>query len=131
MIATIAPKDVPLQIKAFVNTNDINKIEVGQSTQMRVSACPHPDYGVLSGRVKDISADVISTEVNPFEGNVQNNPTAISRYTVMIQPQKTQLEWGNNICKLQTGMDVQTDIISNEETVLQFILRKAKLIQKS
>jgi HlyD family secretion protein len=35
---------------------------------------------------------------------------------------------GDRQCYIQSGMEAKADIISKEETALQFILRKARLI---
>ncbi|MDJ0578194.1 MAG: HlyD family efflux transporter periplasmic adaptor subunit, partial [Xenococcaceae cyanobacterium MO_234.B1] len=44
-IAQIVPSNAPLVINAAVSPSDISKLEEGQKVQMRVSACPYPDYG--------------------------------------------------------------------------------------
>ncbi|MEQ8961446.1 MAG: HlyD family efflux transporter periplasmic adaptor subunit, partial [Coleofasciculus sp. C2-GNP5-27] len=50
-IAQIAPSEAPLVIKTSVPSQDIGKVETDQRVQMRVSACPYPDYGTLPGTV--------------------------------------------------------------------------------
>ncbi|WP_016948808.1 HlyD family efflux transporter periplasmic adaptor subunit [Anabaena sp. PCC 7108] len=57
-IAQIAPKDAPLIVKAFVASADIGKLETNQNVQIRVFACPYPDYGILQGTVSAVSPDV-------------------------------------------------------------------------
>ncbi|AUB44990.1 Multidrug efflux pump subunit AcrA (plasmid) [Nostoc flagelliforme CCNUN1] len=54
-IAQIVPTNAPLEVKAAVALQDKNKLKQGQAVQMRVSACPYPDYGTLKGKVKTIS----------------------------------------------------------------------------
>jgi HlyD family secretion protein len=122
-IAEIVPNNVALVIKAIIPSTEINKVAVDQIVQLRVNACPYPDYGTLKGVVKNISPDVILPEENN-----QNLATANSYFEATIQPEN--MEFGNNHqrCRLQPGMDVKADIISRQETALQFMLRKAKLI---
>ncbi|MGA9381643.1 MAG: HlyD family efflux transporter periplasmic adaptor subunit [Phormidium sp.] len=118
-IAQIAPSDTPLVIKARVSTEDIGKVKIGQKTQMRVSAYPYPDYGILQGTVMTISPDAITpqnTGVNPIP----------PYYEVTIQPEQLYLK-GDRKNALQSGMEIQADIIAKNETVLKFILRKARL----
>ncbi|MBD2003320.1 MULTISPECIES: hypothetical protein [Cyanophyceae] len=91
---------------------------------MRVSAYPYPDYGTLKGKVSAITPDATAP---------QSNETTISGavlpfYEVTIQPLKTELNKGARQYTLQPGMEMTADIISREETVLTFILRKARLI---
>jgi HlyD family type I secretion membrane fusion protein len=132
-IAQIVPSNTPLEVKATVSHQDRNKLEVGQTVQMRVYACPYPDYGVLQGRVNQISQDTlkpqrhISTATNLPDSSSHEN-AAIAFYEVTIEPSTLFLSRGKKQCSIQPGMEGRVDIISREETVLQFLLKKAKLI---
>lgn len=123
-IAEIVPGNVPLAIKAVIATQDIEKIAVGYKTQLRIDACPYPDYGTLPGVVSGISPDAISPQNNNTE--VKNN--GASYFEVTIQPQSLSLGSGSRQCRIQSGMGATAEIISKEETALQFLLRKARLI---
>jgi len=124
-IAQIIPNNAPLQIKAAMSPDDIDKVKQNQTAQMRVSACPYPDYGVLNGKVQQISEDTIKLD------NSATNPNgkAVSAfYEVTIKPNRRALTQGNRQCLLQPGMEGSVDIVTREETVLTFLLRKARLI---
>ncbi|WGV25166.1 HlyD family efflux transporter periplasmic adaptor subunit [Halotia branconii] len=123
-IAQIAPLNAPVVIKAEVTAQNIDKVKAGQKVQMRVSACPYPDYGTLKGTVKTIAPDALPTAQNSAAPNTSQAAT----YEVMIEPQTLNVGRGDRHCDLKPGMEGRADIISREETVLQFILRKAKLI---
>lgn len=116
-IASIIPNHAPLVIKALVSTEEISRLKLGQKVQMRVSACPHPDYGLLNGVVSQIGKDTTKLE-----------STQESFYEVTIQPEHLYLGKGNNQCYLQLGMEGRADIITQEETVIKFVLRKTRLI---
>jgi len=120
VIAQIVPRNVPLVVKAKVAAQDISKVEVNQDAQMRVSAYPYPDYGVLKGSVQAIAPDVVSVP-DPMSGL----PTPY--YEVTIQPEYPFLTKGDRQYPLQPGMEVTADIISRQETLLQFLLRRARL----
>ncbi len=123
-LAQIAPIDAPLIIKAHVSAKDIDKVKTGQPVQMQVSACPYPDYGTLKGIVKTVGADVLATTQN---NSIISTPQ-IATYQINIEPQSLFLGKGNHLCYLKSGMEGRADIISRRETVMQFILRKSKLI---
>ena len=96
---------------------------------MRVSACPYSDYGTLEGTVAAIPPDAVvprsdNTNTSTDTSNLQ---TDASFYEVAIEPDKTILGKENDRCDIQLGMEGQADIITKEETVLQFLLRKARL----
>lgn len=134
-IAQIVPSDVPLVIKARVAAQDIGPVKVGQPVQIRISAFPYPDYGTLKGKVNGIAPDAIAL---PTGGSGE------AYYEVTIQPERSYLvreESANNLnlfgvqkahvvrqYAIQSGMEGRADIITGQETVLTFVLRKARLI---
>ncbi len=122
-IAQIAPLNAPVLIKAEVTSQNIDKVKAGQKVQMKVSACPYPDYGTLKGTVKTVAPDAL-----PTVPNSATNTPQVATYEVMIEPQTLHVGRGDRQCDLKPGMEGRADIISREETVLHFILRKAKLI---
>jgi len=122
-IAYIAPINAPLLVKANVKAQDIDKVKPGQKVQMRVSACPYPDYGTLRGIVKTVAPDTL-----PATSSGANASASQAAYEVIIQPENRFVGDGDHQCRLQSGMEGRADIISRQETVLQFILRKTKLI---
>lgn len=130
-VVQIVPSHTPLVIKAAVGSEEKGKIKVGQKVQMRVSACPYPDYGTLNGVVKAISPDAVSLQKNDADADTNSIPkaTAVGAfYEVTIEPEKLALGRSTKKCQIQLGMDGRVDIITREETVLQFALRKAKLM---
>lgn len=129
LIAQIAPSGAPLVVRARVAAQDISKVKVCKAdrvenceegkVQLRFSAYPYPDYGSLKGAVRTIAADATLS---------QGSVTGISSYEVMIQPERLYLLKSDRPYLIQSGMEVTADIISREETVLKFILRKARLL---
>ena len=116
-IAEIVPSDALLVFKARVNASDIARVKVGQPVQIRVSAYPFPDYGILKGTVSSISPDAIAPEV-----------LREAYYEVTIAPEKPYLEKNDRSFPIQSGMEGRADIILSQETVLSFVLRKARLL---
>ncbi|MBW4602373.1 MAG: HlyD family secretion protein [Calothrix sp. FI2-JRJ7] len=133
-IAQIVPSNTPLVVKASVASEQKSKLKEGQKVLLRVSACPYPDYGTLKGKVKTISPDAFVPQAN--NANAISGATAASQkaalvgafYEVTIEPESLSLNHGKKQCAVQLGMEGTADIISKEETVLQFFLRKARLI---
>ncbi|MFN6468515.1 MAG: HlyD family efflux transporter periplasmic adaptor subunit [Nostoc sp. SerVER01] len=123
-IAQIAPLNAPLLIKARVPAQDIDKVKPGQQVKMQVSACPYPDYGTLNGNVKTIAPDAV-----PIVKKNENPSVAqVVAYEVTIEPQTPYVGRSDRQCYLKSGMEGRSDIISRQESVLQFILRKARFI---
>lgn len=122
-IAQIVPSNSALEIKAKITPQDISKVQLKQPVNLRVSACPYPDYGTLDGIVSNIAADALAT------GNSGNSLMSANQafYEVTIVPEQLVLAQGDRQCPLQLGMEARADIVTHQETVWQFILRKARL----
>ena len=123
-IAEVVPNNASLVTKAMIPTAEINKIAIGQKVQIRVDACPYPDYGTAKGIVKTIAPDAITSQSK----DTTTNSSGIGYFEVTIQPENNSFGNNNRQCLLQAGMNATAEIISREETALQFMLRKARLI---
>ncbi|QLE56009.1 HlyD family secretion protein [Nostoc sp. TCL26-01] len=125
-IAEIVPQNAPLIIKAMIPTAEIKKVTVGKKVQLRVNACPYPDYGTLNAVVSGISPDAISPQNNNTGATTPGS--AIPYFEATIQPEQLEFGHGDRRCYIQVGMEAEAQIITQEETALQFILRKARII---
>ena len=124
-IAQIIPENSKIQMKATVSPEDITKLEEGQKVKMQVSACPDPNYGTLGGTVAQIAPG--TEEIPSQQGDSFLMETSNTSYEVIIAPDSNTFSTGNDRCSLQLGRESQVDIISREESLLQYILRKARL----
>ncbi|ABA24946.1 Secretion protein HlyD (plasmid) [Trichormus variabilis ATCC 29413] len=128
-IAQIAPNNKPLIIKARVASADIGKVQICRlekiadcqqgKVNIQFSAYPYPDYGTLKGAVREITADAITTA---------NNSSIPAYYDATIEPEVNYLQKNSQKYHVQAGMEVTTDILAQEETLLTFILRKTRLL---
>ncbi|PMB51456.1 hemolysin D [Fischerella thermalis CCMEE 5201] len=124
-IAEIAPSNTPVVIKAIIPTQEIKKVAIGHKVQLRIDTCPYPDYGTLKGVVAGVSPDAIT----PVNNNIDAPKSGSASYfEATIKPQSLTFGNGERQCQIQSGMQAKADIISREETVLQFMLRKARLV---
>ncbi len=133
-VVQIVPSHAVQVVKAAVASEDKSKLKIGQKVQMRVSACPYPDYGTLNGKVQAISPDAMTPQKHGTNGSIPNTNTSpkasapAAFYEVTIEPETLVLGKDKNQCHIQLGMEGRADIIAREETVLRFFLRKARLI---
>jgi len=118
-IAHIAPNTTDLIVQAQVNQADINRIDIGQSVNVRIDSCPYTDYGLLPGQVATISPDA-----QPLEGG-QAETAAF--YRVEIVPEGRSLQSANLTCLLQSGMRGRADIITQRESVFVTLARKLRV----
>ena len=121
-IAHIVPDESRLMVKSFVPSQAIDQVALGQTVQLRVNACPYPDYGTVDATVVAIAPDVFSGSDAKL-----SNLTPHTTYEVTIQPNEETLTTGTHVCSLQIGMDGRADIIARRDTILKFLLRKTRL----
>ncbi|MDJ0734264.1 MAG: HlyD family efflux transporter periplasmic adaptor subunit [Nostocaceae cyanobacterium] len=138
-IAQIAPSNSNLVVKARVSPQDIGKVKLCKVAQvancqtgkvkMRISAYPYPDYGILKGAVTAITADTIAlSNASGRGGETASLPSVQSYYEVTIEPEKSYLQKGKQQYPLKPGMEVKAEIFAKKETLITFILRKARLL---
>jgi multidrug resistance efflux pump len=129
-LARIAPSQAGLLVKVLVPSQDITNVEVGQRADLRITGCPYPDFGTLRAKVVSIAPEA---SLPPADRDAARGPGAPppsvqpGGYEVTLLPDGTQLRSGSRSCELRLGMDLSADITTRVETVLQFLLRKARL----
>jgi multidrug efflux pump subunit AcrA (membrane-fusion protein) len=129
-LARIAPSQAGLLVKVLVPSQHITNVEVGQRADLRITGCPYPDYGTLKAKVVSIApeASLPAADRDPARGpGAPPPPVQPGGYEVTLLPDGTQLSSGSRSCDLRLGMDLTADITTRVETVLQFLLRKARL----
>lgn len=120
-LAQIAPEGAPYLAKVQVSSSDIANVEVGQRADLRLAGCPFPDFGTLRAQVVSVAPDAAAVPAAP-------GGAGTSGYAVTLRPEQTQLRSSSRSCELRLGMDLTADITTRVETVLQFLLRKTRLL---
>ncbi|CAD5965311.1 Leukotoxin secretion protein D [Planktothrix tepida] len=132
IIAQIVPNKASLVLKASVPSQERDHLKIGQDAYIRIEGCPYPDFGVLPGKIQSISPDVSPINSTTDNASLINSiQTNNSVYEVIIQPEDFKLNNGEQQCLIRPGMTARTDIIANEDTILRFFLKKARLIVDS
>lgn len=118
--AHIVPGEAPLIFKAWVKAEDISQVNVDQEVHLRISAYPFTDYGVLKGKISQVSFS---------RANPDSEPTISGQayYEVIIQPDEPFLTKQGKQYMIYSGMEGRADILVAPEPVLSLILRKARL----
>lgn len=131
-LARIAPSDRELVAKVVVRSEDIDNVKTGQRVDLRITGCPFPDFGTLVGKVSAIAPDALPAQsqsgASPGAPSAAEPISAGGGYEVTVQPEGTVLQAGTRRCEVKLGMDFTADITTRIETVLSFLLRKARLI---
>ncbi len=133
-LARIAPAGTQLLVKVLVPSEDIANLEPGQQAHLRLAGCPFPDFGTLGARVVSVAPDAQAGGAAPDPSSASAAPGGAAGglgaggYVVTLRPDQTQLRSTSRSCELRLGMDLRADITTRVETVLQFLLRKSRLL---
>lgn len=126
LIAQIAPENESLIVKARIKNQDRSKIALNQKVSLQVHAYPYRKNGILIGKVVEIAPDATSSPAN----NSINQSAATQEnltYEVTIKPLSSYVQ-DDSEKPIEAGMEVTAEIISEETTVLMFVLDKVGLL---
>ena len=111
-IMLIVPQSDDLQVEAKVNPQDIDKLQVGQKTLLRLSALNQRTTPELNGVVTRISADVTTDQ-----------RTGHSFYTIRVSmPPEEVARLGSDI-KIIPGMPVEAFVQTGDRTMLTYLMK--------
>jgi multidrug efflux pump subunit AcrA (membrane-fusion protein) len=116
-LARIAPRGGGLVGRVLVPGQEISSLRPGQRADLKVASCPYPDYGTLPARVQAVAPDATGTA----------GANGARAFEVTLQFDRSMLQAGGRRCGLQQGMELEAAITTRQETVLAFVLRKARL----
>ncbi len=108
-ILDIVPADQPLIVEAKVNTADIEKLYVGQSTRVRLSAFDQGEVPEATGKITDISAD-----------SLEDDRTGQPYYLAQVRLDAAQPEQVAAL-ELVPGMPADLFVNTGERTALSYL----------
>ena len=111
-IMMIVPQADDLSVEAKVNPQDIDKLQIGQKTVLRLSAFNQRTTPELNGIVSRVSADVTTDQ-----------RTGQSYYTIRVSmPAAEVARLGDNV-KLIPGMPVEAFVQTGDRTMLSYLMK--------
>jgi HlyD family secretion protein len=110
-IMMIVPQSDDLQVEAKVNPQDIDKLQIGQKTLLRLSAFNQRTTPELNGRVTRVSPDVTTDQ-----------RTGQSYYTIRVSmPPEEVVRLGD--VKMIPGMPVEAFVQTGDRTMLSYLIK--------
>jgi HlyD family secretion protein len=110
-IMLIVPQTDDLQVEAKVNPQDIDKLQVGQKTLLRLSAFNQRTTPELNGVVSRVSPDVTTDQ-----------RTGQSYYTIRVSMPPDEIARLGE-AKLIPGMPVEAFVQTGDRTVLSYLMK--------
>lgn len=118
-ICEIIPKGTnSYYAEVYVSNQDMGMIAEGQKVKLEIAAYPSSEYGMLEGVIDTVSKDIKA-----------DNSTGSAYYLVRVRCDKTELynKEGKAVTVIN-GMACQAKIITDEQSVLRYVLDKIDLI---
>ena len=110
-IMMIVPRADDLSVEAKVNPQDIDKLQVGQKTLLRLSAFNQRTTPELNGLVTRVSADVTTDQ-----------RTGQSYYTIRVSLPPAEVARLGDV-KLIPGMPVEAFVQTGDRTMLSYLMK--------
>jgi multidrug efflux pump subunit AcrA (membrane-fusion protein) len=123
-LASVAPTEAELVVKASVRGEDVDNVMPGQRADLRLQGCPYPDYGTLPAVVVAIAPDALPAR----EDTEGFDSAGTTLYEVTLRPEKKALQAAARRCEVRIGMALIADITTRQETLLRFVLRKTRIL---
>lgn len=110
-IMMIVPQSDDLQVEAKVNPQDIDKLQIGQKTLLRLSAFNQRTTPELNGVVSRVSPDV-----------TVDQRTGQSYYTIRVSMSAQEIARLGDV-KLIPGMPVEAFVQTGDRTMLSYLIK--------
>src|SRR5690606_30008229 len=116
ILATIVPRDEPLEAEAWVSNLDAGRIAHGAPVKLKLAAFPYQRYGLLEGSVRHLSADATERPEPGHAGGVGLYYRAMVRIETPpaggVAPDRR---------RLASGMQLSAEIHLGTRTLLEYL----------
>ncbi|MEL6929244.1 MAG: HlyD family efflux transporter periplasmic adaptor subunit [Cyanobacteria bacterium J06600_6] len=116
-IAEIAPQNSPLVLSAVIPDRDAGFIEKGMTAQVKFDAYSYQDYGVIPGKVIEISADA------------KNDEELGAVYQVKIELDRDKISDNSKDIAFKPGQTATADIVIRRQRIMDILLDPIRKIQ--
>ena len=119
----IVPLDDTLLVEGRIRPQDIAFVRPEQAAVVKITAYHSTVYGSLKGKVERISADAILDEKG------EQGEKRETFYRVMVRTEKNHLGTTEHPLPIIPGMVATVEILTGEKTVLDYLLKPARLLR--
>ncbi len=128
VLMTLVPNNEALQAEVWLKNEDAGFVHQHQAVKVKLAAYPFQKYGMVDGKVLQVSADATDRgKANTSESNANNNAddsTNFSQlaYRTIIQLDKQSLALEQQQLHLAPGMQVVAEIKLADQIVMEYLL---------
>ena len=130
-LAVVVPSDATLEVEAMISNRDIGFIHVGQDAQIKVDTFNFTRYGLLQGRVLNVSQDAIVRD-GPSDktrdhaadaGSTSSEPKDQQlNYAARVSLDRTKISVEDALADLSPGMAVTVEVKTGSRRIISYLL---------
>jgi hemolysin D len=137
-LMVVVPADAHLEVEAMVQNRDIGFVHDGDAAEIKIDTFNFTKYGLLHGKVLNISGDAIQRDTPPTQnGNgggtkdERNNSTSARTseppgqellYAARIGLDTTRMEVEGRMVDLEPGMAVTVEMKTGQRRIIEYLL---------
>jgi membrane fusion protein, hemolysin D len=128
-LAVVVPQDSHLEIEATLSNDDVGFVHAGQEVEIKVHTFNFTRYGLLHGRVLNVSQDSIprdGADARPRGQNASENDSQQQGqdlvYAVRISLDQRQMQDGDKMVDLGPGMAVTAEVKTGSRRIIGYLL---------
>jgi len=129
-LAVVVPSDAVLEVEAVISNRDVGFVRAGQDVQIKVDTFNFTRYGLVHGRVLNVSQDAIARDaasdkrgVNRADADATSEPKGQElNYAAHISLDHTTIQVNDGIANLSPGMAVTAEINTGSQSILSYLL---------
>ena len=122
----VVPDKSNLMIEAHLENRDVGFVHAGQPVKVKVETFNFTRYGLIDGRVVDVSRDVVNDDPPQPDGAAAQTPSDRQRksptYVARIALSKTSMMIDGRLEPLQPGMSITAEIKTGNRTIIDYLL---------
>jgi hemolysin D len=122
MVATIAPKGVPLVLRAQMTSRDSGFLKVGLPVKVKLDAFPYQDYGILAGKIRWIAPDSKRSKAA--------NNSEESVFDVEVELAQNYVQVGDRKVLLNPGQTASAEVIIRRRHIGDYMLDPFRRLKK-
>ena len=130
-LLAVVPLDSHLEIEAMVSNRDIGFVHADQQAEIKVDTFSFTRYGLLDGRVLNVSQDAItrdkpqdkSSDKAPGAENNTSEPSGQElNFAARVSLDRTQMQVEDKLVNLSPGMAVTVEIKTGSRRIISYLL---------
>jgi hemolysin D len=131
-LMVVVPTDSHVEIEAMIQNKDVGFVHDNDPVEIKIDTFNFTKYGLLHGKVLSVSADSITRDKPPGQGNADRtaNPSARTSepagqelvYAARITLDETRMQIEDKLVDLAPGMAVTAEIKTGQRRIIEFLL---------